>query len=159
MQYPLFNYLALFKKDFSYFCRCFSSKDPHNGLVKTEIILAAGKMKLYKRDSVTRFSIIFLWKYSTWAPHEQAKTVSQTFLFSQRLQSKKIACQHCQWLRRHAIFSLGKGVLYLYRIAIGYLNTPKYLFSPDCSFKICEKPSKFSKSVSIVIDHAGTVTS
>ena len=28
-----------------------------------------------------------------------------------------------------------------------YVNTSKYLFFPDCSFLICEKPSKFSKSV------------
>ena len=35
-------------------------------------------------------------------------------------------------------------------------NTPKYLFLPDCSFKICEKPSKFSKSVRVVIDDVNT---
>ena len=29
--------------------------------------------------------------------------------------------------------------------AIGFVNTPKYIFSPDCSFKICEKPSSFQK--------------
>ena len=37
-------------------------------------------------------------------------------------------------------------------IAIGYVNTPKYRFLTDCSFKICEKPLKFSKSVQLVID-------
>ena len=31
-------------------------------------------------------------------------------------------------------------------------------FLPDCSFKICEKPSKFSKSVRLVIDYANTVS-
>ena len=36
--------------------------------------------------------------------------------------------------------------------AIRYVNTPKYNILPDCSFKICDKPSKFSKSVCIVID-------
>ena len=35
-------------------------------------------------------------------------------------------------------------------IAIGCANTPKYILLPDCSFKICEKPSKFSKSVCVV---------
>ena len=35
-------------------------------------------------------------------------------------------------------------------LAIGFVNTSKYLFSPDCSFEICEKPSKFSKSVQVV---------
>ena len=35
-------------------------------------------------------------------------------------------------------------------IAIGCANTPKYILLPDCSFKICEKPSKFSKSVRVV---------
>ena len=29
--------------------------------------------------------------------------------------------------------------------------TQENLFSPDCSFKICEKPSKFSKSVCLVL--------
>ena len=37
----------------------------------------------FKRDSVTRFSIIFGGlKDSTWAPYEQAKRVSRTFSFS-----------------------------------------------------------------------------
>ena len=32
-----------------------------------------------------------------------------------------------------------------------FVNTPKNLFSPDCSFKIHEKPSKFSESVRVVL--------
>ena len=32
------------------------------------------------------------------------------------------------------------------------INTPKYLFLPDFYFKICEKPSKFSKRVRVIID-------
>ena len=41
---------------------------------------------------------------------------------------------------------------------IGCVNTPKYLFLPDCSFKICEKPSKFSRSVTVVVDYGDTVS-
>ena len=52
---------------------------------------------------------------------------------------------------------------------IGVVNTTKYLFSPDCSFKICENPANFSESVPksswlcrhfvhIVIDYANTVS-
>ena len=37
-------------------------------------------------------------------------------------------------------------------IAIGFVNTPKILFSPDCSFKVCEKPSKFSERMQGWID-------
>ena len=32
-------------------------------------------------------------------------------------------------------------------ITIECVNTPKYLFLPDCSFKICEKPSKCGGSL------------
>ena len=32
---------------------------------------------------------------------------------------------------------------YFLIIAIGCVNNPKYLFLPECSFKICEKPLQF----------------
>ena len=41
-------------------------------------------------------------------------------------------------------FSLGTGVFHIFKL----LQIP---FSPDCSFKITEKPSKFSKSVGVDI--------
>ena len=31
-------------------------------------------------------------------------------------------------------------------------------FLADCSFKICDKPSKLSKSVHVVIDYADTLS-
>ena len=49
---------------------------------------------------------------------------------------------HSQWLRRHAIF--------FKIIVIGYVNPPNWLFFLDCSFNICQKPLKFSKSVCVV---------
>ena len=51
------------------------------------------------------------------------------------------------------------GVFHIFKIiVIGFVYTPKYSFSPDCSFKICEKTSKFSKSVHEVNDYADTVS-
>ena len=94
-------------------------------------------------------------KDSTWAPYEQAKTVSRTFRFREdiRSQSSKNRCQRSQGLRGHPNFSLDMAVFKFFQIiAIGCVNIPKYIFLPDCSFKIFEKPSKFSKSVRVVID-------
>ena len=57
-------------------------------------------------------------------------------------------------IRGHPNFSLDMAVFkflnYCYWMCS--VNTPKYLFLPDCSFNICEKPSKFSKSVCVFID-------
>ena len=49
-------------------------------------------------------------------------------------------------------------------IVIVFVNTPKYLFSLDYSFQICENPSKFFESVCshirvrIVVDYANSVS-
>ena len=84
--------------------------------------------------------IFFFLKDSICAPNEQAKTVSQTFSFSMKIFDRKVR------LCRHENFSLDTNVFIFLIIAIGFVrvNTPKNLFSPDCSFKICGTPSKFS---------------
>ena len=43
----------------------------------------------------------FLPKYSTWAPYEQAKTVSNFFVFAKKFDSK--VCPRSQRLRRHGV--------------------------------------------------------
>ena len=74
------------------------------------------------------YQFLFGSKDSTWAPYEQAKPVLQTF------SSLKIAClqyivNNCYWVCKHT----------------------QVLFLPSFSFKICEKPSKFLKSVLVVL--------
>ena len=110
---------------------------------------------MHLREIVTIFSTIFLLKDSIWVPYEQAKTVSQTFSFSRRYvgirsQSSKITFLHNQRLLRHLNFSLDTKVF----IFINYCywvckNTQEPFFT--CSLKICEKSSKISASVRIVL--------
>ena len=96
--------------------------------------------------------IFFFLKDSICAPNEQAKTVSQTFSFSMKIFDRKVR------LCRHENFSLDTNVFIFLIIAIGFVrvNTPKILFSPDCSYKICGTPSKFSESVRVVVDFSDT---
>ena len=72
-----------------------------------------------------------------------------------RLQSLKIVCPHSHSLHGHAIFLYTEMFiifkLLLHCIACGY--APKKLFLSDCSFKICQKPSKFSYSVCVVLSN------
>ena len=70
-----------------------------------------------------------------------------------RLQSSKLACQRSRRLRGHGFLALGK-----VRLKIIFLNYCYWvhkhthiLFSPDCLFKVCEKPSKFAVGVRVVI--------
>ena len=83
---------------------------------------------------------LFLLKYSTWR-----KRFHKLFHFCKDIpsQSSKISCPRSQRLRGHSNF-------HIFKLLLFFVNTPKYLFSHDCSFKICEKPSKFSYSVCIV---------
>ena len=75
-------------------------------------------------------------------------------IWSQRSKISKIRCPCSQQLHEQQNFSLDMAVFkflnYCYWMCS--VNTPKYLFLPDCSFNICEKPSKFSKSVCVFID-------
>ena len=77
---------------------------------------------------------------------EQAKTVSLTFSFLRRYSIAKFEN------RVSAKSSTIRTPDFFFRYGGGCLKTPKCLFLPHCSFKICEKPSKFSKSVRVVID-------
>ena len=105
-----------------------------------------------ERDSVTRFLTIFGLKDSTWAPSEQTKRFCKLFRFRKDIRSKNV------W--KLSVF-----------VVIDYADTPFFLdmkvfiflnycywvckhtliiFFPDCSFKSCENPSKFSESVGVV---------
>ena len=91
-----------------------------------------------KRDSVTRFSTIFLLKRFDLGLIWTGKNgLRQIFGFLQRY--LKSGCPRSQrfFLRiwRFSYFKI---------IAIGCVNTSNYLCLADCSLKICEKPSKFS---------------
>ena len=100
------------------------------------------------------FRPFFSLKDSTWAPYEQATTVfCKLFRFREdiRLQSLKIVFLRSQQRGGHANFSLDTDIFIYLNYCYCVLNTPKYLFSPDCSFKICEKPSTFSDSVCVVV--------
>ena len=68
------------------------------------------------------------------------------FLEDIRSQSLKMASLRSQGLYEQTNFSLDTDIFIFLNIAFGCINTPKYLFSPDCSFKIFEKPSKFSQN-------------
>ena len=72
------------------------------------------------RDSVTRWSTPIFIKNSTWAPCEQAKTVSQNFSFSQRYWRKMCVCvvkdyadtfQRSQQLRGHSVSIVNEIIL------------------------------------------------
>ena len=54
---------------------------------------------------------------------------------------------YCFFAFNMHIFLLIRSFSYFKIIPVGFVNTPKYLLSPDCFFKIWEKPSKFSKSL------------
>ena len=43
-------------------------------------------------------------------------------------------------------------------VVIGYLITYKYFISPDCSFKVSERPTKFTVNVSVVWVMSGSTT-
>ena len=96
--------------------------------------------------------------------------VSRTFSFA-KIFDCKVRKLHVSVVNdyadnRHANFSLDTDVFIFlnYSIPIGFVNTPKYLFPPDCSFKNCEKPQKFSNYTStmsivrVVNDHADAVS-
>ena len=77
------------------------------------------------------------------------KWFRKLFRFSKDIksQSLKIACRRSCWLRGHTTFSLEKEVfIILHYCYIGRVNTSKYLFLPNCAFKICEKPSKLTQN-------------
>ena len=52
------------------------------------------------------------------------------------LQSSKLACPQSCLRRGHTVFFFRYGGFYIFKILL--LNTPKYHFLPECSFKICE---------------------
>ena len=59
-------------------------------------------------------------------------------------QNSKITFQRSQRLRGHGIFSLRVLKILIIAIFWGFVNTTKYFFSYNCSFKMCEKTSKFA---------------
>ena len=99
--------------------------------------------KTAERDSVTRLLAIFLLKDSTWASYEQTKMVPQTFLFLRRYLIAKF-----DFYFRYVGF-------HIFKLFILYHPST---FLPDCSLKICEKPSKISESVRLVNDFADTLS-
>ena len=117
------------------------------------------------RDFWTFFGL----KDSTWTLNERQKRFHEIFQFHGdiRSQSAKIGCPRGP---RTPIFSSDTEMFlflnYCYWMCV---NTYKCFFLTDCSFKICEKPSKFSKclrshwlrwprwhGVCIVVDYADT---
>ena len=87
-------------------------------------------------------------KKSTWAPYEQAKTVSRTFSFSRRYLIAKFE-NRISTRTRNFFYRFGR--FHNFKLLLlGLLNT-QVPFPTDCSFKICEKPWKFSKSVRVVL--------
>ena len=100
------------------------------------------------KGTVSRdFRPFFGLKDLTWAPYEQAKTVLRNFWFRGDIwsQTSKIGCPHSQRLGRHPICYLDTDIFifFIIDIAMKYIQI---LFLPDCSFKICEKPSKFTRT-------------
>ena len=74
----------------------------------------------------------------------------------------EMACPRTVRSQRLAvIFSLDTEIFIFLNYCYSVFKHTQVLFSPDCSFKICEKPSKFFKKVRIVlsVDHADTVSS
>ena len=101
------------------------------------------------------FDHFFVLKDSIWPHMNRQKRFSETSRFRGdiRSQSSKIGCPRSQRLRRHPMFFIRYGDFHIFKLLLS-----KYLFLPDCSLQICEKPSKFSKSVHVVVDYADTVT-
>ena len=68
----------------------------------------------------------------TWTPYQQqAKQVLLTFLFLQRYSITKF--------ENRAIFSLDKGVSIFFNNGFWVCKPNQVLFSPDCSYTICQK--------------------
>ena len=59
--------------------------------------------------------------------------------------SSKITCPHSCWRHGHTIFSLDKKVFIFLNYCYWVYKHTQVHFLPDCSFKICEKPTKFSR--------------
>ena len=89
-------------------------------------------------------------------PYEQFHELSR---FHEDIRSKMFENRVCLAVDYKATwkFFLGKEVFIFQIIATGCV-TPKYLFSPDCSLKTCEKPSKFSENVHVVNDYTDTMS-
>ena len=94
------------------------------------------------------FDHYFLLKKSNLAPYEQAKMVLQTFSFLQRYSIAKLENRvsllstitlTCKFVFRYGGFHIFKFS------AIGFVNTPKFLFSPDCSFNSVRSLQRFPK--------------
>ena len=68
-----------------------------------------------------------------------------------RSHSLKIVCPRSQQLREHANFSSDTEIfIFLNYCYYRCVYKPKYLFSPVCSFEICEKPLEFSKNFHVI---------
>ena len=82
---------------------------------------------------------------STWVHINRQQWFCELFRFCENIRSQGSKNEYAE-----TQFFLDTEVLIFKIIAVGFENTPKYLFSPECSFKICEKPSMFSESVRVV---------
>ena len=80
------------------------------------------------------------------APYELAKTVFFVFL---KILDHKVRKSRTRV--GHANFSLDSDDFIFLNYCYWVRKHTQVPFSPDCSFKICVKPSKFSKSVYIVL--------
>ena len=109
------------------------------------------------KETVSRdFQPIVLLKRFHLGPYEQAKTVWQTFSYCEDIQSQssKIACPRSQRLLRPMNFSLDTNVLIFLNYCFWVCKHTQVPFSPDSSFKICEKPSMKFESVCVVLSEA-----
>ena len=91
------------------------------------------------------YHYFFAYKISPGPHMNRQNWFCELFRFREDIQSQssKIAWPRIRWLRRHANFSLGKGVSIL--LSYCYL-----VYKHIHSFKICEKHSKFSESICVV---------
>ena len=110
-----------------------------------------------ERDSVTRFSINFLLSRFYLGPILTGNNNFSNLLVSKdiRSQSSQIACP----TTRTQNFSLCK-VFFTFLNYCYWVSLCKHThenFSPDCSFKICEKPLKLAVRVRVTNDYADIV--
>ena len=102
------------------------------------------------------FRPFFGLKDLTWAPYEQAKTVLWAFSFSRRYSIAKFKiCVYAYTMWTRKCFSR-YGCFILFNYCYWVCKHTQVLFSPDCSFKIWKKPSKFSESIRVVLSVCST---
>ena len=146
-EYSLINIYNMTKK---FFCMYYAPSSSGN-ILKNNLWKAHWSqsfLKLFLKEQCHEIFDLFFAQKTPPGPHKLFRFHEDIWL-----KNSKFACPPKQRLSRHTIWAWGNHTPFniLKYVAIGYVTTPKYFISVDCSFKTGERPSKFAVDVSVVI--------